>query len=78
MKGSNLGRSGGKKVINFYNSSGDVNNIIKFLEEVQKKINYLNLNCKVDGKVIKITLFGPRDLQYLASERLRELANQYL
>jgi len=73
-----LGRSGGKKVINFYNSSGDVNNIIKFLEEVQKKINYLNLNCKVDGKVIKITLFGPRDLQYLASERLRELANQYL
>ncbi len=73
-----MGRSGGKKVINFYNSSGDVNNIIKFLEEVQKKINYLNLNCKVDGKVIKITLFGPRDLQYLASERLRELANQYL
>ncbi len=73
-----MGRSGGKKVINFYNSSGDVNNIIKFLEEVQKKINYLNLNCKVDGKVIKITIFGPRDLQYLATERLRELANQYL
>ncbi|MBY8988692.1 MAG: hypothetical protein KGD61_09580 [Candidatus Lokiarchaeota archaeon] len=73
-----MGRSGGKKVINFYNSSGDVNNIIKFLEEVQKKITYLNLNCKVDGKVIKIVLYGPRDLQYLASERLRELANQYL
>ena len=73
-----MGRHGGKKVINFYNSSGNVNNIVKFLEEVQKKINYLNLNCKVDGKVIKITLFGPRDLQYLASERLRELANQYL
>ena len=73
-----MARSGGKKVINFYNPSGDINNIIKFLEEVQKKINYLNLNCKVDGKVIKITLFGPRDLQYLASERLRELANQYL
>ncbi len=73
-----MGNRGGKKVINFYNSSGDVNNIIKFLEEVQKKINYLNLNCKVDGKVIKITLFGPRDLQYLANERLRELANQYL
>ena len=73
-----MSRRGGKKVINFYNSSGDVNNIIKFLEEVQKKINYLNLNCKVDGKAIKITLFGPRDLQSLASERLRELANQYL
>jgi len=73
-----LSRRGGKKVIIFYNSSGDVNNVVKFLEEVQKKINYLNLNCKVDGKTIKITLFGPRDLQYLASERLRELANQYL
>ena len=73
-----MSRRGGKKVINFYNSSGDVNNIIKFLEEVQKKINYLNLNCKVDGKAIKITIFGPRDLQSLASERLRELANQYL
>jgi len=73
-----LGNRGGKKVINFYNSSGELANLVKFLEEVQKKITYLNLNCKVDGKVIKITLFGPRDLQYLASERLRELANQYL
>jgi hypothetical protein len=73
-----LSRRGGKKVINFYNSSGDVNNIIKFLEEVQKKITYLSLNCKVDGKAIKITLFGPRDLQSLACERLRELANLYL
>ena len=73
-----MSRRGGKKVINFYNSSGDVNNVIKFLEEVQKKVNYLNLNCKVDGKAIKITIFGPRDLQSLASERLRELANQYL
>jgi len=73
-----LGNRGGRKVINFYNSSGELANIVKFLEEVQKKINYLNLNCKVDGKAIKITLFGPRDLQYLASERLRELANQYL
>ncbi|MFX0075531.1 MAG: hypothetical protein ACFE96_08820 [Candidatus Hermodarchaeota archaeon] len=73
-----MSRRGGKKVINFYNSSGDVNKIIKFLEEVQKKVNYLNLNCKVDGKAIKITIFGSRDLQALASERLRELANQYL
>ena len=73
-----MSRRSGRKVINFHNSTGDVNNIVKFLEEVQKKINYLNLNCKVDGKVIKITLFGPKDLQYLASERLKELANQYL
>ncbi len=73
-----MSKRGGRKVISFHNSSGDINNLVKFLEEVQKKINYLNLNCKVDGKVIKITLFGPKDLQYLASERLKEMANQYL
>ncbi|NHJ21170.1 MAG: hypothetical protein EAX91_09520 [Candidatus Lokiarchaeota archaeon] len=73
-----MSRRGGRKVINFYNSSGDVKNVIRFLEEVQKKVNYLSLNCKVDGKSIKITLFGPRDLQNLATERLRALANQYL
>ena len=73
-----MGSRGGRKVINFYNSTGELANVVKFLEEVQKKITYLNLNCKVDGNTIKITIFGPRDLQYLASERLRELANQYL
>ena len=73
-----MSRRGGRKVINFYNSSGDIKNVIRFLEEVQKKVNYLSLNCKVDGKSIKITLFGPRDLQNLATERLRALANQYL
>ena len=73
-----MGNRGGKKVINFNNSTGKLANVVTFLEEVQKKINYLNLNCKVDGNVIKITIFGPRDLQYLASEKLRELANQYL
>ncbi|MFW9945629.1 MAG: hypothetical protein ACFFDX_02255 [Candidatus Odinarchaeota archaeon] len=71
-------RKGGKKVIHFYNSSGDLDNTIKFLENIQKKVNYLNLNCVVDGKSIKVTLFGPRDLQLLAIERLRELANQFL
>jgi len=73
-----LVRKGGKRVIHFYNSSGDLDNTIKFLESIQKKVNYLNLNCVVDGKSIKVTLFGPRDLQYLAIERLRELANQFL
>jgi len=48
----------GKKVIHFYNSSGSLDNIIKFLENVQKKVNYLNLNASVEGKSIKITLFG--------------------
>ncbi|MFX1493656.1 MAG: hypothetical protein ACFFBZ_05190 [Promethearchaeota archaeon] len=71
-------RKGGKRVIHFYNSSGDLENTIKFLENIQKKVNYLNLNCVVDGKSIKVTLFGPRDLQLLAIERLRELANQFL
>jgi hypothetical protein len=55
-----------------------VNKIILFFEDLQKKVNYLNLNASVEGKDIKITLFGPRDLQSLASERLREIANKYL
>ena len=68
----------GKKVIHFINNSDSLDNIIKFLENVQKKISYLNLNISVDGKNIKITLFGSRDLQNLATERLKNLANQYL
>ena len=68
----------GKKVIHFYNNSDSLENVIKFLESVQKKINYLNLNINVEGKSIKITLFGSRDLQYLATERLKDLANQFL
>ncbi|MFX0002044.1 MAG: hypothetical protein ACFE9C_12545 [Candidatus Hodarchaeota archaeon] len=68
----------GKRVIHFYNNSGSLDNIIKFLEDVQKKVNYLNLNVSVEGKSIKITLFGSRDLQHLAIERLKDLANRYL
>jgi len=71
-------RKTGKKVIHFYNNSGSLDNIIRFLEDIQKKINYLNLNVSVEGKSIKITLFGSRDLQYLATERLKDLANRYL
>lgn len=73
-----MARKGGRKVIYFYNSSGNIENLIQFLENIQKKINYLNLNCTVEGKNIKITLFGPRDLQHLAQERLRSLADRYL
>ena len=64
----------GKKIIHFYNNSGDLDNVIKFLENVQKKVNYLNLNISVEGKRVKITLYGARDLQFLAIERLRDLA----
>jgi hypothetical protein len=71
-------RKGGKKIIHFYNNSGSLENIVKFLENIQKKINYLNLNVSVEGKNIKITLFGSRDLQTLATERLRALAEEYL
>lgn len=71
-------RKTGKKVIHFYNNSGNLDNVIRFLEDVQKKINYLNLTVSVEGKSIKITLFGSRDLQYLATERLKDLANRYL
>ncbi len=73
-----MARKGGRKVIHFYNSSDNIENIIQFLEEIQKKINYLSLNCSIEGRSVKITIFGPRDLQYLATERLRELANRYL
>ncbi|MHA1986877.1 MAG: hypothetical protein ACW98D_09580 [Promethearchaeota archaeon] len=68
----------GKRVIHFYNNSGSLENAIAFLENIQKKINYLNLSVSVEGKNIKVTLFGTRDLQNLAVERLKDLANQYL
>ena len=69
----------GKKIVHFYNSSGSLENIVSFLENVQKKINYINLNVSVEGiKTVKITLSGPRDLQYLAVDRLKELANRFL
>ncbi|MFW9875722.1 MAG: hypothetical protein ACFFG0_21675 [Candidatus Thorarchaeota archaeon] len=71
-------RKVGKKVIHFYNNSGSVDNVINFLENIQKKVNYLSLNVSVEGKNIKITLFGSRDLQNLATERLKDLANRYL
>lgn len=64
----------GKKTIHFYNHSGDLDKAIKFLEDIQKKVNYINLNISVEGKNIKIVLHGPRDLTILATERLRDLA----
>ena len=71
-------KHGGRRVIHFYNQSGILENTIKFLENIQKKVNYLSLNCVVEGKSIKVTLFGPKDLQFLAIERLKEIANEYL
>jgi len=71
-------RKTGKKVIHFYNNSGSLDNLIQFLENIQKKINYLNLSVSVEGKSIKVTLFGSRDLQHLATERLKDLANRFL
>jgi hypothetical protein len=71
-------RKVGKKIIHFYNNSGSLDNLVKFLENIQKKINYLSFNVSVEGKSIKITLFGSRDMQNLATERLKDLANQYL
>ncbi len=68
----------GKKVIHFHNNSDSLDNTIKFLENIQKKIKYLNLNVSVEGNNIKVTLFGSRDLQYLAIESLKELANRFL
>lgn len=68
----------GKRVIRFYNN-GSLENIIKFLENVQKKVNFVNLSATVDGcKTVKIILYGNRDLQYLACEKLRDLAQEFL
>ncbi|MHA2050901.1 MAG: hypothetical protein ACW986_14915 [Promethearchaeota archaeon] len=64
--------------MHFYNNSGSLDNLIEFLENIKKKINYLNFNVSVEGKSIKVTLFGSRDLQNLATERLKDLANEYL
>ncbi len=68
----------GKKVIHFNNNSGSLENTIKFLENIQKKINYVNFNVSVEGNSIKVTLFGSRDLQFLATESLKEIANRFL
>jgi len=69
----------GKKVIHFYNASGMLENIIAFLENLQKKVDYINLNVSVEGvKSVKIIISGPRDLQYLALDRIRELARRFL
>jgi len=71
-------RKGGKRIIHFYNQNGDTNSVVQFLEEMQKKVNYLSLNCTVEGKNVKITIFGPKDMQLLAIERLKELADRFL
>ncbi len=69
----------GKKVVHFYNKSGSLENVVQFLEKIKKKVNYINLTVKIDDgcKVVKITLFGSRDLQYLAIERIKELSHQF-
>ena len=72
-----MGKQGGRKVIRFYNNSGKLDNVVNFLEETNKKVNFINLNCTVDGNEVKISLFGPKDIQFLATEKLREIANRY-
>lgn len=71
-------RKTGKRIIHFYNDNGSLDNTVKFLENIQKKINYLSLNVSVEGKNIKVTLYGSRDLQHLAIQKLKELANMFL
>ncbi len=67
-----------KKTIRFFNKSGKLDNTISFLESIQKKVNYINLQCIVEGSDIEITLSGPQDLQLLAIERLKALADKWL
>jgi len=71
-------RKTGKRIIHFYNYNGSLNNTIKFLENIQKKINFLSLNISVEGNDIKVTLYGERGLQRLAIQRLKEFAHKFL
>lgn len=68
----------GKKVLHFFNYTGKLDNAVKFLEGIQKKINYINVNATVESREIKVTLSGPKDLQILASKRLQHLSEEYL
>jgi hypothetical protein len=68
----------GKKTIWFENNTGKLDNVVEFLEQIKKKVNYINLNCTVEGRDIEISLSGPQDLQHLAIERLKVLAEKYL
>ncbi len=69
----------GKKIIQFYNRSGSLEKVIAFLESIQKKVNFIDLYVDVEGtKEIKVTLFGSRQIQHLAIEKLRDLASQIL
>lgn len=75
-----MARAGKRRVLHFYNDSGSLDNAVKFLETIQKKVGYLNLTAEVGGgcKVIKVVLFGSRDLQQLAVETLKDFADQIL
>ncbi|GAG84847.1 unnamed protein product, partial [marine sediment metagenome] len=43
-----------------------MDNVLKFLDNVKKKVNYINLNISVEGKNIKIIIYGSKELQFLA------------
>lgn len=68
---------GKKMIIRFNNNSGSLENTIKFLENIQKKVNFIDLTVDVERNDIKIILHGTRDLQYLAREKLEDLARQF-
>ncbi len=70
--------SNGKKTIHFENKTRKLENLISFLENVQEKVSYINLNCTVEGNEIEINLSGPEDLQLLAIGRLKALADEHL
>jgi hypothetical protein len=69
---------GKKMIIRYYNDSGSLENLVKFLENVKKKINFINFSIDCDRNNIKIVVNGTKDLQYLAKEKLEDLAKQFL
>ena len=70
--------TGKKMIIRFYNNNGSLENTVKFLENVKKKVNFINLTVDVARNDIKVILNGTRDLQYLAREKLEDLAREFL
>lgn len=68
----------GKRVLHFYNKSGKLDKAVRFLEMIQKKVDYLNLTAEVEDscKTIKVTIFGEKSLKTLAIGRIKDLAKE--
>ena len=69
---------GRKMILRYYNNTGSLENIVKFLENIKKKVNFIDLTVDVESNDVKVILNGTRDLQYLARDKLEDLSRQFL